>query len=47
MAARVQISTDPKELTKALASFPKQIAGIVAGHDEARLTWRLMPRHGR
>jgi hypothetical protein len=40
MAARVQISTEPKELTKALASFPEQIVGIVAGHDESRLTWR-------
>jgi hypothetical protein len=31
MAARVLISTEPKELTKALASFPEQIVGIVAG----------------
>jgi hypothetical protein len=40
MAARVQISTEPKELTKALASFPEQIVAVVAGHDETRLTWR-------
>jgi hypothetical protein len=36
----VQVSKDPKELTKALASVPKEIASIAAGHDEARLTWR-------
>ena len=40
MAARVQISTEPKELTNALASFPEQIVGIVAGHGEARVTTR-------
>jgi hypothetical protein len=40
MAARIQVSREPKELTKELASVPKLIAGILAGHDEARLTWR-------
>jgi hypothetical protein len=36
----VQVGKESKELTKALASVPKEIVGIVAGHDEARLTWR-------
>ena len=40
MADRVQVGKDPKELTKELAAVPKRIAGILAGHDEARLTWR-------
>ena len=40
MTARVQVSTEPTALTKALAAVPKQIAGIVADHDEKRLTWR-------
>ena len=40
MAAREQVSTEPKALTKELAAVPKLIAGIVSGHDEARLTWR-------
>ena len=40
MAARVQVSGEPKALTKELAAIPKLIAGILAGHDEARLTWR-------
>ena len=39
MAAPAQVSKEPKELTKALAAIPKQIAGIIAGYDEARLTW--------
>ena len=38
MAARV--SREPKALTRELATIPKLIAGIVEGHDEARLTWR-------
>jgi hypothetical protein len=36
----MQLSTDPKVLTKELAAVPKLIAGILAGHDDARLTWR-------
>ena len=40
MAAGMQVGTEPKELTRELASVPKLIAGIVAGHDEARLRWR-------
>lgn len=40
MAAQVQVSREPKALTKELAAIPKLIAGILAGHDEARLTWR-------
>ena len=40
MAARVQVSTEPKALIKELAAVPKLIAGIVAGHDETRLTFR-------
>ena len=40
MAARVLVSRDPKVLTKELSAVPKQIAAIVAGHDESRLSWR-------
>lgn len=40
MATRAQVGREPKELTKELAAVPKLIAGIVAGHGEARLTWR-------
>jgi hypothetical protein len=40
VAARVQVGREPKELTKELAAVPKLIAGILAGHDGARLTWR-------
>jgi hypothetical protein len=40
MAARIQVGREPKELTKELASVPKLIAGILAGHDETRLSWR-------
>jgi hypothetical protein len=36
----VQVSKESKELTKALASVPKEIVGIVADHDETRLTLR-------
>ena len=40
MAARTQVGSEAKELTKELAAIPKLIAGIFAGHDEAQLTWR-------
>jgi hypothetical protein len=36
----VQVSREPKALTRELASVPKLIAAILAGHDEARLTSR-------
>ena len=34
------MSPEPTKLTKELAAVPKLIAGILAGHDETRLTWR-------
>ena len=40
MTARVQVGREPKDLTKELAAVPKLIAGILDGHDDARLTWR-------
>jgi hypothetical protein len=40
MATGLRVSTEPKALTKELAAVPKLIAGILAGHDESRLTWR-------
>lgn len=40
MADRTKVSGEPKELTRELARVPKLIAGILEGHDEARLTWR-------
>lgn len=40
MGTRVRGSREPKELTKELAAVPKLIAGTVAGHEDARLTWR-------
>ena len=40
MAAQEQVSREPKALTKELAAVPKLVAGILAGHDESRLTWR-------
>ena len=35
-----RVGRAPKELTKELAAVPKLIAGIVEGHNDARLTWR-------
>jgi hypothetical protein len=40
MEPRIQVGREPKELTKELASVPKLIAGILAGHDGTRLIWR-------
>jgi hypothetical protein len=40
MTAHAQVSREPKDLTKELAAIPNLIAEILAGHDEARLTWR-------
>ncbi|MGH2608006.1 MAG: DinB family protein [Tepidiformaceae bacterium] len=40
MAARIQVGREPTELTEELASVPKLLAGILAGHDDTRLTWR-------
>ena len=40
VAAGVQVGREPKVLTKELAAVPKLIAGSLAGHDDARLTWR-------
>ena len=40
MPAGQQVGRAPKELTRELAAVPKLIAGIVDGHDDARLTFR-------